>query len=272
MLWDDPVIMRRYPDYERPAWGNYFSNRTVNKIVLANVVVFFVANIFSPSFVQIFALVPRLVLQKFYFWQPFTYMFVHLGFLHLFFNMLMTWFLGTTLESVWGSRRFLKYYIVCGLGGAAFSFIFNFNNAVIGASGAVFGLYLAYAVLFPNNYVYIYFLFPVKAKHLVTFLAVLQLAQGIAGPSGIAYFAHLGGMAAGLLFFKREIVNSRLWMRVRHRWSGYNEKRKEVWDDQQSAKIDSILDKIASKGYENLTPTEKRILENYSRKQKEDSE
>ncbi|MDH3217200.1 MAG: rhomboid family intramembrane serine protease [Candidatus Krumholzibacteria bacterium] len=263
----------RYSGYERrPNWGNYFSNNIVNKLILANVLVFLLEFIFAPHFIRIFALTPRDVVQKFYFWQPLTYMFLHGGFFHLFFNMLMTWFLGHTLESVWGSQRFLKYYILCGLGGALFSVVFNFNSAVIGASGAVFGLYLAYGVLFPNNYVYIYFLFPIKAKYFVTFIALFQLAHGISGPSGIAYFAHLGGMAAGLVFFRREIMSTRFWVRTRRKWGDYHKNRREEWEQQESTKIDSILDKIASKGYENLSSTEKRILENYSRKHKEDSE
>jgi hypothetical protein len=143
---------------------------------------------------------------------------------------------------------------------------------VIGASAAVFGLYLAYAMMFPDNYVYIWFLFPVKAKHLVTFLAVFQLIYGIAGASGIAYFAHLGGMAAGLLFFKDRLKNTRLWIPFKRRVSTFSGGKKKTWEAQESAKIDSILDKIAAKGYENLSATEKRILENYSRKQKEDTE
>jgi membrane associated rhomboid family serine protease len=253
-------------------WGDYFSNNVVNKLILANVVVFLLQQIFHPYVSNLFALTPRAVVRDFYFWQPITYMFLHGGFMHLFFNMLMTWFIGSVLESVWGSKKFLKYYLVCGLGGAVFFMVFSFGQSVYGASAAVFGLYLAYAILFPNNYVYIYFLFPVKAKYLVTFLALFQLAQGIAGPSGIAYVAHLGGMAAGLLFFRRELMNMRWFSRTRNRWSDYNRVRREEWEQQEGTKIDSILDKIASKGYENLTTTEKRILENYSRKQKEDSE
>lgn len=265
--------MRYYESYERrPSWGSYFSNHVVNKLILANVIVFFLDIIFQPHLRVIFALTPKDVVQKLYLWQPFTYMFLHSGFMHLFFNMLMTWFLGSTLEGVWGSQKFLRYYISCGLGGALLSIVLAFDHSVIGASGAVFGLYLAYAVLFPNNLIYIYFLFPIKAKYLVAFLAVFQLLQGVSGPSGIAYFAHLGGMGAGLLFFKREIMNTRVWLRTRRRWTSYSRSRHEEWEKQESAKIDSILDKIASKGYENLSNTEKRILENYSRKQKEDSE
>jgi membrane associated rhomboid family serine protease len=260
----------RYPS--RGGWGDYFSNSMVNRIILANVIVFFLEYMLPAGFIDLFALTPRDVVQKFYLWQPVSYMFLHSGFMHIFFNMLMTWFFGSTLESVWGGQRFLKYYIICGLGGAAASMLLTYNTSVIGASGAVFGLYLAYAVMFPDNYVYIYFLFPIKAKYLVTILAVAQLAQGISGPSGIAYFAHLGGMAAGLFFFRREIMNTHLFRRLHRSWAHYDRRRAEESTAQENAKIDSILDKIATKGYENLSTTEKRILENYSRKQKEDSE
>ncbi len=127
-------------------------------------------------------------------------------------------------------------------------------------------------MMFPNNYVYVYFLFPVKAKYLVTFAAIFQLAQGVAGPGGIAYFAHLGGMAAGLFFFRHEVARWQFWTRMKRQWIDQQRVRNSKWHEQENGKIDSILDKIASKGYENLSTTEKRILENYSRKQKEDSE
>jgi membrane associated rhomboid family serine protease len=268
--------MRQYTHYEyRPVWRQHASNTVVNWIILANILVHFV-KAFSSSpmtIVYLFGLSPRLVVTKFFLWQPFTYMFLHADFWHIFFNMLMTWFLGNTLESVWGRQRFLKYYVVCGLGGAAFSAVFTFNGPpVIGASAAVFGLYLAYAVMFPNNYVYLYFLFPVKAKYLVTFLAAIQLLHGIVGGGGIAYFAHLGGMAAGLLFFREELKATRRWPRLWRWWVPRNRGKRGGWSDQDRAKIDSILDKIAAKGPDNLSATEKRILENYSRKHEEDSE
>ncbi len=256
----------------RPGWRNYISNNIVNKIIVANVIVFLLQVIFRPQFTSIFALTPRAVVHDFYFWQLLTYMFLHGGFFHLFINMLITWFFGSALATVWGSQKFLKYYLTCGLGGGIFFMIFNFNGFVVGASGAVFGLYVAYAILFPNNRVYIYFLFPVKAKYFVTFIALFQLAHGVSGPSGIAYFAHLGGMAAGLLFFSREIANMKSWRRVSGFLGNHKQTRREGHEGQDIAKIDSILDKIASKGYENLSTTEKRILENYSRKHKEDSE
>jgi membrane associated rhomboid family serine protease len=253
-------------------WRNYFSDNVATKVVVANVAVYLLQMVFGMGFTRLFAIEPQAMVSKFYFWQPFTYMFLHGSFMHLFFNMFMVWMLGSALESAWGARRFLQYYLGCGLGAALFISIFSFNAITVGASGAIFGLYLAYAMLFPNNYVFLYFVFPVKAKYLVTFLALFQLAAGVSGPSGISYVGHLGGMATGLFFFRREIMNARWLTRVRRQWGDYSRARNKKDEDQEVVKIDSILDKIAAKGYENLTTTEKRILENYSRKQKEDSQ
>jgi membrane associated rhomboid family serine protease len=264
--------MRHYAPDRGARWADYFSNNVANKIIVANVVVFILQNVLTPSFTRLFAIEPTRMVSDFYFWQPLTYMFLHGGFMHLFFNMFMVWMLGSALEAVWGGQRFLKYYLGCGLGAAVFISIFAFDSITLGASGAIFGLYLAYAMLFPNNYVFLYFVFPIKAKYLVSFLALFQLAAGISGPSGISYCGHLGGMAAGLFFFRREIMNSRWLSRTQRRFTEFNRERREVHEQQESVKIDSILDKIAAKGYENLSTTEKRILENYSRKQKEDSE
>ena len=148
---------------------------------------------------------------------------------------------------------------------------------IIGASGAGFGILLAYAILFPHNLIYIWGIFPVPARILVIALFVIELLRGIRGGSGIAHFAHLGGMAAGYLYLKSDY---RAWrfkekirrlferMPVKVKFSGDEDDGGEDWDDEdEESKINSILDKISSKGYENLTETERRILENYSRKQ-----
>jgi len=251
----------------RSAWDHYFSNNVVNKIVLANVVMFLLQQVLGFRFTYALSYQPTSLIQDFKIWQPLTYMFLHADFFHLFFNMLMLWFLGTTVESAWGGRKFLKYYIATGLGGALFFTIFNYGGSVYGASGAVFGIMVAYAMMFPDNYLLVYFIFPVKAKYMVGFLVLLNLAYGVSGAGGIAYFAHLGGAAVGLLFFRREISNSMVWRRTQRSWQEQNRSRQQGGQAHEGEKINSILDKIASKGYENLSTTEKRILENYSRQQ-----
>jgi membrane associated rhomboid family serine protease len=265
--------MPQYYYYQRrPVWGGFSAGSMVTKIVLANVIVYFLQQIFSAQFTQFFALTPRMLVEQYYVWQVFTYMFLHFNLWHLLFNMFIVWMFGSSLESIWGKKRFLEYYVACGIGGAVFSIFFAYNHLTLGASAAGFGLLLAYAMLFPDNFIYIWFLFPVKAKHLVLFIAVLQLLQGISGPTGIAYFAHLGGMAAGLFFFRKEMSYWRLFSRSKRAWRSYSSNRESEWENQERQKVDSILDKIANKGYENLNTTEKRILENYRRKHKGDSD
>lgn len=264
---------RSYNRPSRPIWGQSFTSTMVNRIVLANVAVFFLQNIF-PGVTSVFALNPRMVVENLNVWQLGSYMFLHGNFMHLFFNMLMLWIFGSAIESAWGGRQFLRYYLICGLGGAVASLVFNFDARVVGASGAIFGLYLAYAMMFPNNYIYLYFVFPVKAKYMVAGIAILQILNGISGPAGIAYFAHLGGMAAGLFFFRDSILRRlRASSGPRRAWptaKPTERPREPERNNDDIDNIDSILDKISSKGYENLTTTEKRILENYSRKRSEE--
>lgn len=262
-----------YRQSQRPPWGQSFTRSVTGRIILANVVVFALQSLFHPMFDVLFALIPRVVVEHFYVWQLGTYMFLHGGFMHLFFNMLMLFFLGSTLETVWGGRHFLKYYVACGIGAGLCSMVFSYNSPVVGASGAVFGLYLAYAMVFPNNYVYIYFLIPIKAKHLLAGLVVFQLIMGLVGPSGIAYFAHLGGMATGLLFFKTTLKDKlSASPGTRNKWRAFVRNQRDRRQDHETENIDSILDKISAKGYDNLTTTEKRILENYSRKRGQDGD
>jgi membrane associated rhomboid family serine protease len=138
-------------------------------------------------------------------WQIFTYMFMHGGFMHLFFNMFALWMFGLELENLWGSKKFLFYYMLCGVG-AAFAnlFIAPFFSTVaptIGASGSVYGILVAFGYLFPNRNIYIYFLLPIKAKYLVVLYMILELfSVASSSGSGIAHVAHLGGAVVGILY------------------------------------------------------------------------
>ena len=256
-----------------PSSGPSFFESAVGRIVIVTLAMFFLQNLFPPV-ERYLALVPRDVVERLFVWQLVTYMFLHGGFWHLFFNLIVLYFVGNMVEGVWGRKRFMRYYLACGVGGALLSMLINYPSSVVGASGAIFGLFLAAAMMFPDAYVYLYFVVPVKIKYLVIGMAVLNLAWGIAGPSGVAYFAHLGGMITGLFFFRYEIASRLGWAVPRRRgpmWRprvGIPKPRRP----HDPAKIDSILDKISAKGYQNLTPTEKRILENYSRQQREPGE
>ena len=149
---------------------------------------------------------------EFHSYQFVTYMFLHAGFGHLFSNMFALWMFGRTLEYELGSQRFLTYYMVCGIGAALIQIgvasLFGEHLTLLGASGAVFGLLLAFGVLHPNNMIYIIPLpFPIKAKWFVLGYAVLEIALGWSPlNTGVAHFAHVGGMlwGLGLLFWWRK--------------------------------------------------------------------
>lgn len=167
-------------------------------------------------------------------YQLVTYMFMHGNFEHLFFNMFALWMFGNTLENIWGTKRFLLFYMVCGIGAGLcqelvqyiqyttslaqyanvdmggqiipMSSYLNMMNTV-GASGAVYGLLLAFGMMFPNAMIYLYFLFPLKAKWFVIGYAVIELVSGFVGGGNVAHFAHLGGMLFGLaliLYWKKK--------------------------------------------------------------------
>lgn len=136
----------------------------------------------------------------FHFWQPLTYMFMHANFSHIFFNMFNLWMFGAALENLWGTRRFIIYYLACGIGaGIIYSFIPGLH-VTVGASAAVYGLLLAFGMTFPNEYIYLYFLMPIKTKWFITGMIAIELIQGLFySYDGIAHFAHLGGMLIGFL-------------------------------------------------------------------------
>lgn len=261
-----------YRGYGSNPVKRFLEKGVVNKIVAANVIVFILQLVlYNTNFQYLLALRPRLVVRGFI-WQMATYMFLHGDIFHIAFNMLIIWMFGNQLERIWGSARFLKFYLVCGLGGALFSFIFSYNSAVIGASAAGYGILLAYAILFPHNQIYIWGILPIRARTLVIILVAIEFISGIGRADGIAHFAHLGGMAAGLIYMRTDHRAGNFWKRfskiidsfpLKIHFDGKDEKDRTEGDD-SNGKVDSILDKISEKGYENLTETEKKILEKYS--------
>ena len=141
-------------------------------------------------------------------------MFVHLDLMHLFGNMLFLFFFGTPLEARWGGREFLRFYVVSGLGGALLSLVF-LQSSIIGASAAVYGVMLAFAMNWPNAPIYVFGIFPVMAKYLVAFFGVVAIlgsvgsAQGGAG--GVAHLAHLGGLITGWLYLKADFRSGKVF-------------------------------------------------------------
>jgi len=171
-------------------------------LLLANVAIFFLGELLGPGLLSTFALWP--IGGGFWPWQIVTYAFLHGNFNHLFFNMLGLWMFGSELEHVWGPKRFLQFYTASVLAAAVTQLVVDAvlgaGAPTIGASGGLFGLLLAFAMLFPNRTILLFFVIPMKAKWLVALYGVLELYQGVyVMNSGVAHFAHLGGMLGGLL-------------------------------------------------------------------------
>ena len=235
-------------------------------------------------------------------WGIVTYMFAHGGLWHLLVNMLMLFFFGPPLEQKWGSGEFIKYYLICGVGGVALSFVFAIQANIIGASAAVFGVMLAFALNWPESPIYIWGILPVKAKWLVGILGVLTFFMAVGQPGdGIAHTAHLGGLVAGLIYLKsdwrlgatldrlREATQARRFAVVSREEDEEDErhgqerrKRRERQPSSASRRraagggneeelldrVDDILDKISQEGMGSLTSEERRILDEVSRRRR----
>lgn len=172
----------------------------VKAIIIANLVAFLLQTII-PRFTQLFVLAPSLVLPwDLQLWRVGTYMFLHGGVMHLLFNMLALFIFGCSIERTWGTRSFYRYYFLCGLGGALFAFIPYgpfYQSAILGASGAIYGILLAYGMLFPNREILIFLTFPVQARYLVAIWGFIAFVGSISGAEGVAHIVHLGGFVTG---------------------------------------------------------------------------
>jgi membrane associated rhomboid family serine protease len=249
----------------------------VKRLIIANVVVYFL-ELMAPgspallAVVRLLVLVPREVFI--HPWTLVTYMFMHdpNSFTHILFNMLGLYFFGPRVEERIGSQKFLMLYLISGLSGAALSFVFAFNASVIGASGAVFGIMLAFARFWPETRILLMFFLPVPAGVAVALMAGLALWSGLRGSGGgVADFCHLGGFAGAFLYLlylerragtKRFRTNSTAtvpketllnWKKVDPR-SIHEVNRDEV---------NRILDKISSQGLNSLTAQERLFLSNF---------
>ena len=194
--------------------GNYshFFPNGVKWLLISNIAIFvlffFTAQTQLGQVFQLLALSPRLVLEHFAIWQLVTYMFLHGGFGHILFNMLALWMFGMDLERDWGTRRFLKYYFLCGIGAGICDVLVNaamgyLNTRTIGSSGAIYGLLLAFGVLYPDRVVLMSFLFPIKAKYFVMIIGAIAFMSSLGSSgNGVSNVAHLGGMLFGYAYLR----------------------------------------------------------------------
>lgn len=306
-------------NYYRPSgFGGFsFFPPVIKNLLIINAAVFFVQILgeqisvgsgltLENIIIKYFALIPldgltvgysgsQVIQWSFLPWQLITYQFLHGGFGHIFWNMFILWMFGMEIENHWGSKKFLYYYLLSGVGaGLAHLFLMPlFGNDLaptIGASGAVYGVMIAFAMLYPNRYIFLYFFIPVKAKYLITFLLVIEFMLIDSANSSVAHLAHLGGALTGFLFImfdkNTNIVFKDIFRKSSFRTSkpfnplggiGDRFKKKEQIQDAEfheikeedeitQEEIDRILDKISQSGYQNLSEKEKKILFQASKK------
>jgi len=216
------------------------------KALIAANVAMFLASWLRPALLIDLGLIPADVIHRLRIWQLGTYMFMHGSVPHVVVNMLVLWMFGTEFDRMWGSERFLKFYFVTGIGAAIFTVLFSllpFSYAdqiyvvpTVGASGAIFGLLLAYGLYFPNRPIYLYFVFPIPAKYFVLIIGAITFFSG----GGVANVTHLGGIVVAYFYLKSGRYNplSEIryrylkWKinRVRRKFDVYSGGRADDWD------------------------------------------
>jgi membrane associated rhomboid family serine protease len=309
--------MASYPgggNYYRPAMfgGFQFFPPVIKSLLIANTAVFVVLGLGGRLFTldtmpleimfnYSLGLMP--LGHGFYPWQLITYQFMHANFTHLLYNMFGLWMFGMEVEHVWGSKRFLGFYLLCGVAAGISQLIMapllepdsvvrvlapgiEQGIPTVGASGAVYAVLVAFAMMFPDRYIFLYFLIPIKAKYFIFGMIALGVFS-IGSESTVANLAHLGGAAAGFVYvvylsrrlpFQETFDRLGWWLNSRRRQKEepYHEtvdakvfdinERPKTEQELNQMKIDEILDKISRGGYQSLTEEEKRILFEASKK------
>lgn len=205
-------------------------------------------------------------------WQPLTYLFIHKDFLHVFFNMFVLWMFGSELESIWGRRSFLKYYFLTGIGSGLVWLALNITNAnyvLAGASGAVYGVLLAFGMMFPNRTVYLYFLLPIKVKYLVMILVATEFILSMNSASDISHITHLSAVLIGFIYLRYPWTWNDMKFSIRKYFAELSstiKHKNEIKRVKLQQEIDHILDKINKVGYDALSKEEKDTLYTSSRK------
>ncbi len=261
---------RGYQDSYKP---NLFTPSGVKILIIINICVFILAqlsgqrNIFFTSF----GIVPFQVWNNYHIWQLFTYLFIHGGLLHIFFNMFVLWMFGKDLEYEWGKNEFLFFYFICGIGSGLITVLFSLNSIVpiVGASGAIYGLLVAYGYTYPNRIVYLYGLFPIKVKYMILGLCIMaSFAFIFSKQSNVSHITHLAGMMIGfiILFLNIDLKTIKL--------KYYKIKLKKIKKEiiiknnntlHAKLEVDKILDKLNDTGWESLTDSEEKYLTKMSK-------
>ena len=239
----------------------------IKVLISVNFTIFILQSISSSEiiFFSNFGLVPKLVWSQLKIWQPFTYMFFHGDIWHVLINMFVLWMFGSELERVWGKKNFLRFYFITGVGSGLATMLFGLQSTIpiVGASGAIYGVLLAYGVMFPNRTVYLYGIIPIKSIWFVIGIGVVAFFSSFNNVTNISHLTHLFGMIIGYLYLKRPVHFRSLWFSVFKKVLEYriqNQEEKISRSVEIERDLNSILDKINREGFKSLTQEEEERL------------
>ncbi|HDY67311.1 MAG TPA: rhomboid family intramembrane serine protease [Candidatus Scalindua sp.] len=284
-------------NYYKPEFGLSIGSKwtkTIMVLIIANVSVFIIQLLFSTinsqwgtsivnvlpegmvgedivhqiglgvdRFTSLFYLYPPYAIGKLWLWQFITYMFLHSIHdpWHIVINMLALWMFGSEVERAMGTKKFLTMYFTAGVFAGIFCCIFTPNNPILGASGAIFAVEIAFAMFFPNTTV-IFFIFPIKAKYLIMIFVGITIFNCLMPAGGnVAHFAHLGGLLYGFLFVRYEPKFSNLLIS----WQVQQQEKEYKKEEELKRQVDQLLDKVNREGMKNLTRKERAFLRNASK-------
>jgi membrane associated rhomboid family serine protease len=245
--------MRRYPPPSAmsASFGPGPMTPAVKWLLISNIAIFLITS-FWPDPVRVLGLRPVEVWGGLRVWQVATYMFLHANLLHVGFNMLALWMFGVELERLWGTRFFVRYYAITGVGaGLCVMLVSVFSTqlaqaATIGASGAIFGLLMAYALYFPHRQILLFLLFPVSSRVFVAIVGAVNLYSAMtATNAGVAYFAHLGGLVVGYLYLKSKTPRFHPIAEIKYRYLKWKINRvKRKFDVYAGGRADDVNRRI----------------------------
>jgi membrane associated rhomboid family serine protease len=288
--------MSNYNDsYYKPGFGVTIGSkwtRVIMILIIVNVTVFIIQLLFSTissqwgvptmgmspetdgvvhhvrlgpdRFTTLFWLYQPLAIGKLWLWQFVTYMFLHSVSdpWHIIFNMLVLWMFGSEVERAMGTRKFLTMYFTAGIFAGIFGCLFTPNNPILGASGAIFAVEIAFAMFYPNATI-IFFVFPIKAKYLVMIFAGITVFNCLMPTGGnVAHFAHLGGLLYGFLFIRYEPRFSNFLIS----WQNQQKEKEYQKEEEVKSGVDALLDKVNRTGMKSLTRRERSYLKNASKR------